>query len=119
MMNINDLIAKAKEVTASGLPFMDGLEKADLGMGEVLNINNYGYMEGEDGEFVVITTKEYPKNFFFGSSVLTSKMKDLDKVFGEEEMSKLLENGIEVVFEKKKSKNKREYTNVTFFPSQK
>ena len=119
MMNLQDLISRAKEVTASGLPFMEGKEKAELSMGEILNIDNYGYLEGEQGEFVVFTTKEYKDKFFFGSTVLTSKMKELDEVFKDDEMAKLLENGIEVVFEEKRSRNKRDYKNVTFFPSQK
>jgi len=117
MMDIKELISKVKEVTNTGLPFMTGLEKAEIGMGEIMHINNYGYLKGEEGDFVVFTTKEYPKNFFFGSSVLTGKMKELDIALGEENMFKLLDNGIEVVFDKKKSKNKREYTNCVFFPS--
>jgi hypothetical protein len=116
--SIKNLINKAKEVTSSGLPFMQGKEKDELTMGMIYNINEYGFLKGEEGEdFVVFTTNEMPGKFYYGGSVVTEKMKELEEALAPSEMSELLENGIEIVFIQKVSKNKKKYTNCEFFPS--
>ena len=50
MLNINEIIAKAKEVTLTGLPFMEGREKGDLNdlVNTTVVIKDYGYMEDVD-----------------------------------------------------------------------
>lgn len=110
---------KVKEVTTSKLPFMEGREKGEITLGKIYNIIDYGYMNNEDGEYAVFITKEEPKLFFFGASVVTDNLKTIDNALTQEQLKELLsENGIEVVFTKKKSKNKREYTVADFFPSE-
>ena len=117
-LNVKELIAKIKEVTYNGLPFMEGKEKGELTMGKVYTITNYGYLTGDDGDFICFITKEEPQEFYFGGSILTDSFNKLENTFSEDEMATLLNTGIEVVFTKKKSKNKREYTACEFFPSE-
>jgi hypothetical protein len=117
MTNIQSLIAKAKEVTSTGLPFMQGKEKEELSMGMIYNINDYGFLKGDDGDFVAFTTKETPDKFYYGGSVVTEKMHELESALSHEDMAELLEHGIEVVFLQKVSKNKKKYTTCEFFPS--
>ena len=117
-LNIKSLISKAKEVTSVGLPFMQGKEKEEINMGILYNINEYGFLQGETGEdFVVFTTKEHNNKFFYGGSVVTQKIKDLEENLTSDEMCQLLEYGIEVLFIQKVSKNKKKYTTCEFFPS--
>ena len=118
-LNIKALINKAKEVTATGLPFMQGKEKHELTMGMIYNINEYGFLDGGESneEFVVFTTKEHPEAFFYGGSVVTQKIKDLEANLTNEEIAQLLDYGIEVIFLQKLSKNKKKYTTCEFFPS--
>lgn len=115
--NILDLIQSVKKETTNGLPFMEGKEKSAIILGQIYNVTDYGYLEGEDGEFIVFTTKEEPNNFMFGSSVMTEKFKKIDVALTETELSTLLDNGIEVVFSSKVSKNKRKYTLCELFPT--
>lgn len=125
MMNLENILAKVKEVTASGLPFMEGREKGDLDklIGETITITDYGFMEqiDKDGvvkEYVAFILKEDDENFFFGGQVLTDSMKKIEDSLTDKEIEKLLENGIPVALGKKKSKNNREYTTCNFFPNQ-
>lgn len=88
-------------------------------MGMIYNINEYGFLDGGESneEFVVFTTKEQPEAFFYGGSVVTQKIKDLEANLTTEEIAALLDYGIEVIFLQKLSKNKKKYTTCEFFPS--
>lgn len=99
---------------SNGLPFMEGKEKADNILDEKLTIKEYGFLNGDDGEFISYIVKEYPENFFFGGSVLTERFKHIESVFTDDEISELLEEGIEIKLTQKKSKNKRNYVGVEF-----
>jgi hypothetical protein len=112
--NLNDLIKKAQEITASGLPFMEGKEKVDLQDGEVYIVKDYGYLESDNGDFVVIANDE---TFAFGGAVVTDAFKKLDGALDGSKIEELLKDGIEIGITKKKSKNKREYTACEFFPN--
>ena len=120
MMNINELIKQAQEVTMSGLPFMDGKEKLEV-TGEVLNstltVDDYGYLEGDDGEYVVISLKEYPKHFIYGGSVVTDAFKKLESKVGAESMVQLIQYGLTFRLSELISKNKRKYIRISFFPN--
>lgn len=116
-MNIMDLKKLAKEVTAKGLPFMEGRENSELAMGEIVNINEIGYLDSKDGEYVVFTTKENEECFYYGGSVVTEKIKELENKLSPKDFDTLLEEGLEVVFTSHVSSNKKRYTSVTFFPS--
>lgn len=120
MMNINELIKQAQEVTKSGLPFMDGREKLEI-TGEVLNniltVDDYGYLDGDDGNYVVISLKEYPKHFIYGGSVVTDAFKKLEEKIGAENMAQLIQYGLTFRLSELVSKNKRKYVRISFFPN--
>ena len=120
MMNINELIKQAQEVTMSGLPFMDGREKLEV-TGEVLNntltVDDYGYLEGDDGDYVVISLREYPKHFIYGGSVVTDAFKKLEEKIGAENMAQLIQYGLTFRLSELISKNKRKYIRISFFPN--
>lgn len=120
MMNINELIKQAQEVTKSGLPFMDGREKLEI-TGEVLNniltVDDYGYLDGDDGNYVVISLKEYPKHFIYGGSVVTDAFKKLEEKIGAENMAQLIQYGLTFRLSELISKNKRKYVRISFFPN--
>ena len=107
-----NLLARLKEVMSNNLPFMDGREKGEQVLNEELTIIDYGFLTGEDGEFIVYITREHDKVFFFGGSVLTEKFKELETVFSESEMAELMEIGITIKLVEKKSKNNRRYVSV-------
>lgn len=119
MKNINELIAKAKEITLSGLPFMEGREKGEMEtlIDATVTITDYGFMTDDGKEYACFICKEHPDKFFFGGGVLTDSLQKLDGVLTDNEIAELLQNGLPTHFEKKKSKNKREYTKCTFFPN--
>lgn len=120
-MNIQELKAKAKRVTENGLPFMEGREKLEMDgnlLDTNLTVDNYGFMKGEFGEYAVITFKEYPQHFVQGASVVTQAFKNLDDSLTQEEVELLIEEGFIVKFSKVKSKNKKNYVNVDFFPTE-
>lgn len=96
------------------LEFMNGREKGDQSLNTETTIIDYGYLNAEDGEFICYLTKESDSEFFFGGSVLTEKFKKLEMMFTEEEIQEALKDGIEVIFEQKKSKNRRNYIDVKF-----
>ena len=120
MMNINELIKQAHEVTKSGLPFMDGREKLEI-TGEVLNniltVDDYGYLDGDDGNYVVISLREYPNHFIYGGSVVTDAFKKLEEKIGAENMAQLIQYGLTFRLSELISKNKRKYIRISFFPN--
>lgn len=118
--NINNLrkslMERAKEFSAR-LPFMDGKDKGnpDELLGQVSTINDYGFLPSEDGSsYVVFTVAERSGKFYFGGSVLTERMSQLDQEgYGEA----IREGGLPVLMTQAKArKSGRTYTNVEFFP---
>ena len=112
-MNKIELLKKVKEITASGLPFMEGKDKVELTDGMLYVVKNYGYLESEGGDFVVVADDT---TFAFGGSVITDAFKKLDEQLDGTEIEELLKDGIEIGISKRKSKNKRDYTTCEFFP---
>ena len=102
------------------LPFMEGKDKGDINRIVDTNVTivEYGFLQGtgDDGsnkDYICFVVKEDPQHFYFGGQVLTENMRDLDEEgFGDA----IRKEGLPVQFSKKKSKNKREYTTVTFYP---
>lgn len=115
MKDLSLLINKAREITATGLPFMEGKEKVELSDNEVFTVKQYGYLKSEDGDFVVIADD---KTFAFGGSILTDAFNQLDSKLQDSERNELLLNGIPLKISKKKSKNGRNYTACEFFPKE-
>lgn len=107
---------RAKEFDAR-LPLMDGREKGDTAelMGQVSTMDEYGFLPNEAGEmYVVFTVRERPSRFYFGGSVLTSRMIELDQDGYREAIQS---EGLPLLLTQTKSrKTGRSYVNVTFYP---
>jgi hypothetical protein len=106
---------RVKEFSIS-LPLMEGREKGDFSRlhGTPVTINDFGFMKDDDKEYVVFTVKEDPQFFYFGGQVLTENMKQLDQ---DDYSDAVRKEGLPVLFNTKKSKNKRDYTTVEFYPN--
>ena len=118
MINQNN-IAQIKGITASCLPFMEGLDKGETSdlLGQVVNVIEYGYMNGDDGEYVVFLIRENEEQFFFGSTVVTSAFKQLDATIQPEVLKEILELGLPIKLSERQSKSKRKYIKVDFYPN--
>ena len=107
---------RAKEFDIQ-LPLMEGREKGETDelIATVCTIKEYGFLPNEAGEpYAVFTVKEIPDKFFFGGSVLTARLTELE---ADGYHNVIVEEGLPVLMTKAKSKkNKREYVNVEFYP---
>ena len=124
-LNMKDIMNKAKEVAKTfemeGIPFMEGRTLAkdfkDI-LGKEIKITDYGFINGDDGEYTVFIVEDNDKEFFASGKVLTQDLHTLEEKIGVEEFKAAVkEEGIEVLFGRKKSKNNREYTTVKLFPN--
>ena len=109
------LKGRAKEFSVQ-LPFMDGRNKGDAKelIGQVNTIIDYGFLKGEDDkEYVVFITAERKKKFYFGGTVLTDQMLQLE---AEGYHDDILAEGLPVLMTEKRSKNNRAYVSVEFYP---
>ncbi|NCC78975.1 MAG: hypothetical protein EOM07_05155 [Clostridia bacterium] len=112
---------KAKKINSNGgVAFMDRREKAELILDETLLVDDFGFIKGEDGEYVVLSTKDYPKFFFFGGSVVTQKFKELIDGENLDDIKEKLEaEGLPTLFTKKTTKKgNRSYTTCVFYPEE-
>ena len=112
-------LREAAKALQNSLPFMDGREKGD--MERIVNmdctIRDYGFLKDDkDKEYVCFIIDEDPQTFYFGGQVLTDNMQELDNLGYHEAVNN---EGLPVFFGKRTSKNKREYTTVTFYPEDK
>lgn len=106
---------RAKEFSVQ-LPFMDGRNKGDIKelVGMISTIADYGFLKGDDDrEYAVIITKEISDKFYFGGTVLTDQLQQLEAEGFHEE---IVEEGLPMLLTEKKSKNNRSYVNVEFYP---
>lgn len=106
---------RAKEFSVQ-LPFMEGREKGDAKelIGMVSTIADYGFLKGDDGrEYAVYITRENSKKFYFGGTVLTDQLAQLEAE-GYHEV--IVDEGLPMLTTEKKSKNNRAYINVEFYP---
>ena len=124
-LNMKDIMNKAKEVAKTfemeGIPFMEGRTLAkdfkDI-LGVVVKITDYGFINGDDGEYTVFIVEDNDKEFYASGKVLTQDLHTLEETIGVEEFKAAVkEEGLEVLFGRKKSKNNREYTTVKLFPN--
>jgi len=109
---------KAQELSAPQLPIMEGRDKGDTDdlIGVVVTLRDFGFMSGDNGDYVVFIVDEEPKEFFFGGKVLTD---DMQKMESDGYHQMIVDEGLPMVLTKKKSKNKQTYTNVLFYPEEK
>lgn len=106
---------RAKEFSVQ-LPFMDGREKGDAKelVGQVSTIIDYGFLKGDDNrEYVVFIVAERSNSFYFGGTVLTDQLTQLEADGYHEE---IVSEGLPMLMTEKKSKNNRGYINVEFYP---
>lgn len=124
-LNMKDIMNKAKEVVKTfemeGIPFMEGRTLAkdfkDI-LGVVVKITDYGFINGDDGEYTVFMVEDNDDEFYASGKVLTQDLHTLEDQLGVEEFKAAVrEEGLEVLFGRKKSKNNREYTTVKLFPN--
>lgn len=99
------------------LPFMEGRDKGETKelLGQVSTICDYGFIPNDAGEsYVVFITKERSNRFYFGGSVLTARMLELEQ---EGYHDAIITEGLPVLLTEEKSrKSNRIYTNVKFYP---
>lgn len=64
-----------------GIPFMDGRTKGNITslVGEVLHIEDFGFVNQEGSTYPVIAFKEHPTEFFFGGAVLNDILTQVDR----------------------------------------
>ena len=113
--NMKTLRERAKEFDVR-LPFMEGREKGDNKelLGQVSTIIEYGFLPNEAGEaYAVFIVKERPGKFYFGGTVITDRLTQLEAEGYHEAVTT---EGLPVLMNEKKSKNNRTFTNVVFFP---
>lgn len=112
---------RAKEFSVQ-LPFMDGREKGDARelVGQVTTIVDYGFLKGdatEEGnanrDYACFIVKEHSDKFYFGGTVLTDQLQQLE---AEGYHDEIVAEGLPMLMTEKKSKNKRTYINVEFYP---
>lgn len=106
---------RAKEFSVQ-LPFMEGREKGEARelVGQVTTIADYGFLVGEEGNnYAVFIVKERSNKFYFGGTVLTDQLEQLE---AEGYHDEIVVEGLPMLMTEKKSKNKRSYVNVEFYP---
>lgn len=106
---------RAKQFSVQ-LPFMDGREKGKTEelLGTVTTIREFGFLKSEDGnDYAVFIVDERQKYFYFGGKVITDQLQQLEAEGYHEEIN---EEGLPMLMTEKKSKNKRSYTSVEFYP---
>ena len=110
-MNLKEL---AKGMNAGkGIEFMEGRNKgeADELLDRTVTIRNYDFINGENGEYAVFIIDEDEENFYFAGSVLTDNLRQL-----EAHKEEIIAEGLPTKFTQRKSKAKRNYTAVEFYP---
>lgn len=106
---------RAKEFSVQ-LPFMDGRDKGDAKelVGQISTITEYGFLKGDDNrDYVVFIVQERAKKFYFGGTVLTDQLAQLE---AEGYHDAIVSEGLPMLMTEKKSKNNRSYINVEFYP---
>ena len=115
---MKSLRERAKEFSVQ-LPFMEGREKGDVKelVGQVSTITDYGFLKGDDNsDYAVFITAERKKTFYFGGTVLTDQLQQLE---AEGYHEAIVSEGLPMLLTEKKSKNNRSYVNVEFYPEDK
>lgn len=100
---------------SAGSPIMkdrEKLETIDVLESMTLTLDAVDIMTKDGNEFAVVTFKEFPDGFYFGGKVLTDLVKMIYEESGIETGKPLTvaEDNIELIAERKKSKNGRMYT---------
>lgn len=94
-----------------GIPFMDGRSKGNISslVGEVLHVEDFGFINQEGSTYPVIAFVEYPAEFYFGGSVLNDVLAQVDRDGMREELKTQ-----PITLKMVKSKRGRTYMSVEF-----
>lgn len=94
-----------------GIPFMDGRTKGNISslIGEVLHIEDFGFIAQEGSTYPVIAFKEHPTDFYFGGAVLNDILSQVDRDGMREELKEQ-----SIILKLTTSKRGRTYMNVEF-----
>lgn len=107
---------RAKEFSVQ-LPFMNDREKGDIKelVGQISTIVDYGFLRDEEQnrDYAVFIVRERGKTFYFGGTVLTDQLQQLEAEGYHDEINA---DGLPMLLTEKKSKNNRTYVNVEFYP---
>lgn len=97
-----------------GIPFMDGRTKGNIAslVGEVLHIEDFGFISQEGATYPVIAFKEHPAEFYFGGKVLSDILIQVDHDGMREELKEQ-----PIVLKMVQSKKGRTYMSVEFTES--
>ena len=115
-MGLRDFAKKLNEGIT--IKFMEGRTKGELEeiKDKNLTINNFAFLKNEEGEYAVFTVAEIPDSFYFGGLVITENLKKIEEEGLKEEVEK---EGLPVLISQRKSKNKKLYYAIEFYPEAK
>ena len=97
-----------------GIPFMDDRRKCDMHdlLGEELHVSDFGFINGQAGDYAVVAFKEHPEEFYFGGKVLTDILHQVDADGMRDELTK---QGL-VLTTTRSKRTHQEYIGVDFLP---
>lgn len=89
-----------------GVPFMDGKTKGEKSemLDKPLHMDDFGFISGNDGRFAVMHFVEMPDKFYFGNSVVTEMLEQVQADDMKGELAKVV-----ITFTERKSKSGRTY----------
>lgn len=97
---------------SAGIPFMEGRDKGNLSdmLNRELHIIDYGFIHGDDGDYAVMAFAEDDERFYFGNSIITEMLREVEGDGMKEELSYQ-----PIRFEQRVSRNgRRTYTTYVF-----
>lgn len=97
-----------------GISFMDGRTKVDMPLNVPLHVEDYGFIQGDEKEYVVVAFVERPNEFVFGNAILTADIKTIEKDYGSKDEALAALANVTLTFSKHVSKKGREYVSVEF-----
>lgn len=111
MSNLKELATSLN--SGKGINFMEGREKGDTAdiIGKNVTIVDFDFISGDNGDYAVFILAEDKKKFYFGGSVITNALKELEHVKADVQAE-----GLPARLVEKKSKKNRAYTSVEFYP---
>lgn len=112
-MDLKDFTRKLNE--GNSIPFMEGRTKGELDeiIDKNVTITNFAFLKNDEGDYAVFVVKEIPDSFYFGGLVITENLKKLEE---EGYKAEIEEKGLPVCVRVKKSKNKKTYYMLEFYP---
>ena len=100
--------------SGKGIEFMEGRTKGETEelLDKIVTIRDYAFITGDDGEYAVFIIDQVKDKFYFGGKVLTDNLKSFDL----SDHAEVIAEGLPTKFSSRKSKAKRNYVAVEFYP---